>query len=478
MKKLLKFIVIITLLISLAVFLKCDATVIVNDAAQLNSIAVQKILIPKSSAEIQKLVAEHVGPISIGGGRYSQGGQIATENCLFIDMRHLNRILNIDVRKKTITVEAGATWRKIQEAIDAKGLSVAIMQSFSNFTVGGSLSVNAHGRYVGKGPLIESVNSIKIVLANGSLITASRNMHADIFYSAIGGYGGIGVIVEATLNLVENTHIQREANKMKLAEYKNYYLNVIAKSKKAIMHNADIYPPDYTRLYAITWYLTDKPVTIKEKLAPQKKLSWSEQLLLLFISNSDLGKYLREYIYDPILFASGSIVESRNYEASLDLISLEPISRKTSTYALQEYFIPEKNFYLFTSKMVAALKNYHVNVLNISIRHANADKHTLLSWARENVFSFVIYYKQGQSQADRLEANKWSNELINAALNAGGSYYLPYQIMATPKQFMMAYPNAPLFFSIKRHVDPTYKFRNKLWDSFYPDNGQCKKMHN
>jgi len=31
------------------------------------------------------------------------------------------------------------------------------MQSYANFTVGGSLSVNVHGRYVNQGPLILSV---------------------------------------------------------------------------------------------------------------------------------------------------------------------------------------------------------------------------------------------------------------------------------------------------------------------------------
>jgi FAD/FMN-containing dehydrogenase len=40
------------------------------------------------------------------------------------------------------------------------------MQSYDNFTVGGSLSVNAHGRYVGLGPIVLSVKSIRLVLAD------------------------------------------------------------------------------------------------------------------------------------------------------------------------------------------------------------------------------------------------------------------------------------------------------------------------
>ena len=44
-----------------------------------------------------------------------------------------------------------------------------IMQSFSNFTVGGSLSVNCHGDYVGLGPVVESVRSLRIVTADGAI---------------------------------------------------------------------------------------------------------------------------------------------------------------------------------------------------------------------------------------------------------------------------------------------------------------------
>ncbi len=42
-------------------------------------------------------------------------------------------------------VQTGARWAEIQEYLDAKGFSVQAMQSINIFTVGGTLSVNAHG---------------------------------------------------------------------------------------------------------------------------------------------------------------------------------------------------------------------------------------------------------------------------------------------------------------------------------------------
>ena len=51
--------------------------VIVNDVTQLNPIHVQKVVATTDEAEIAEMVRSHPGPISIGGGRYSRGGQTA-----------------------------------------------------------------------------------------------------------------------------------------------------------------------------------------------------------------------------------------------------------------------------------------------------------------------------------------------------------------------------------------------------------------
>ena len=210
------------------------------------------MLSPTKIEEIVDAVRSYPGPISIGGGRYSMGGQIATEGALHIDMRHFNRILAFDPTSKTITVEVGTTWRRIQEHIDPADLSVKIMQSYANFTVGRSLSVNAHGRYVGLGPIIQSVRSIRVVLPDGTLVQASRTVNPEIFFGAIGGYGGLGVITEATLELADNVPVKRQRRRMPVAAYKNYFFEEVRVSRDTIFHNANIYPGDYDTTHAIS----------------------------------------------------------------------------------------------------------------------------------------------------------------------------------------------------------------------------------
>jgi FAD/FMN-containing dehydrogenase len=113
------------------------------------------------------------------------------------------------------------------------------------------------------------------------------------------------------------------------------------------------------------------------------------------------------------------------------------------------------------------LRQHDVNVINVSIRHASKDSGSLLAWAKAECFSFVVYYKQGVQDDDKVAVGIWTRELIEAALSVGGSYYLPYQIHATDEQFHRAYPRAEEFFALKRTVDPENRFRNKLWDRYY-----------
>lgn len=443
-----------------------EAPAIVNDVTQINPIAVQRVLSPTTIDEIVEAVKAHPGPISIGGGRFSMGGQTATEGALQIDMRSFDKVVHFSKEKKEITVQAGITWRKIQAYIDPYDLSLSIMQTYANFTVGGSLSVNVHGRYIGQGPLVYSVKGLRIVLPDGQLVEASPDKNRELFYGAIGGYGALGVIVEATLALAENSKVERRSDVMPLSEYGKYFFREIRQNPNVVFHNADIYPNAFNTVRATSYIKTDKPLAVEERLISENRNYWLDRFCFWVISEWPYGKSIRQHIIDPLVFR-GEQVEWRNHEASYDAMELEPASRKDSTYVLQEYFVPVGRLDAFVPKMAEILNSHHVNTINVSIRHAKQDPGTLLAWARTEVFAFVLYYKQGTSDKDKSEVGLWTRELIDAAVSVGGAYYLPYQIHATERQFHAAYPGADKFFALKKTIDPTNKFRNKLWDAYY-----------
>lgn len=438
----------------------------VNDVTQLNAIDVLGVMVPKTIDELQTILKESTLPVCVGGGHFSMGGHTASNASIHIDMRYLNKVKSFDVNAKTIKVETGIRWCDIQKLIDPHNLSVKIMQTYANFTVGGTLSVNAHGRYMGLGPVILSVRNISLLLANGEILLASPTENSEIFYGAIGGYGAIGIITEAELDLTNNVRVERQQIKLAAKDYFEWFNTNVRNREDVLFHNADIYPIHLQSVRAVSWIQTEKPVTTKYKLQPLRIAYPLEIYFFWAFTETPFGKFRREYIIDPLLYLSKK-VHWRNYEAGYDAYELEPLSRDKTTYVLQEYFVPFERLPDFIPKMKKVLNEHSVNILNISIRHALGDPGSLMAWARGETFACVLYYKQRTSDQAVSDVAIWTRELIEAVLSCGGTYYLPYQLHATCEQFIRAYPKAKELFALKDKLDPNYRLRNSLWDEYY-----------
>jgi FAD/FMN-containing dehydrogenase len=439
---------------------------VVNDVTGLNPVPVWAIAKPKSVQEVVDAVTRTKGPVSVGGGHFSMGGQTASPGSLHLDLREFNQVVSFSPGDKVIRVQSGIRWRDIQTFIDPHNLSVKIMQTYSNFTVGGSLSVNVHGRYMGLGPVVLSVRSIKLVMQDGTVTDASPTQNAELFYGVIGGYGGLAIIVEAELELADNVRVKRLSRKMSTAEYTSHFKAKVRYFQDAVFHNADLYPPHYQRVRSVTWARTEEPVTQPLRLQEKRHSYPLERYFVWAVSETPLGKWRREFIIDPIILRSKKI-HWRNYEASYDVAELEPASRTHTTYVLQEYFVPVEKFDGFVPKMAEILQRYKVNALNVSVRHALADRGAVMAWARGETFAFVLYYKQRTRDNAINRVAVWTRELIDAVVSVGGCYYLPYQPHATREQFHAAYPRAQELFAMKRRLDPDFRLRNVLWDKYY-----------
>ncbi len=442
-----------------------DESAFVTDVAQLEQMAVARVLRPRSTEEVVEALHAWRGPVSIGGGRFSMGGQIAADDSLHLDMRSLDRLLALDPQARTVRCEAGMRWRDLLDHIDPHDLSVSIMQSYANFTVGGSLSVNCHGRYVGKGALARSVRALRLVTADGRALELSPQREPTLFGAVIGGYGGLGVVTEVELDLDLNTPLRRRMERVALADYPDYFTSRVAADPQVLMHNADLVPPDFDAPLAISWLRTQSAPTVAQRLLPRDLDYGREQNLIWAASELPGSGWLRRRSQAGELKEKPPVVW-RNYEASLDTDALEPRTRAMSTYLLQEYFVPESRFVDFARGMAAILQQAEANVLNVSIRHAPADDTSLLRWAAEPVFCFVLYLKQRNSAAASHRSDAWTRSLIDLALALGGRYYLPYRLAATTEQFRRAYPEARRFAEIKREIDPGGRFRNRMWDRY------------
>jgi FAD/FMN-containing dehydrogenase/uncharacterized membrane protein YhaH (DUF805 family) len=441
---------------------------IVDDVTQLNPILIAKVEVPTTIEELQSIIKNTDKSISVGGGRFSMGGQTASSGSTHIDMRKLNKIIDFSAENKTIKVQAGTRWCDIQRLVDKHDLSVKIMQTYANFTIGGSLSVNCHGRYIGLVAVILSVKSLEVILANGELVHTSKDENSELFFACVGCYNALAVIATVEFELAENIPVERIFKTMKTDEYKDFFFKKVRDNKEVIFHNADLYPPHYQTARAVSWVKTNKKPTVQTRLMPLSGAYPLERYFINAFSKSNFGKWRREHIIDPILYLSKKI-HWRNYEAGYDVAELEPESRKDFTYVLQEYFIPVNRFDEFSVLMAEIFERYQVNVLNVSIRHAQKDIGSLLAWAKEEVFAYVVWYKQATNEVEKNKVAVWTRALINASISLEGSYYLPYQVHATSEQFHRAYPNAQKLFDLKAKLDPTFKFKNVIWDTYYKE---------
>ncbi len=188
---------------------------VVNDITGLNPVPVWAIVTPRSTDDVVDALRRSDGPVSIGGGRYSMGGQSASPMSLHLDMRQMNKVLGFSPSDKTIRVQAGTRWRDIQRFIDPHGLSVKIMQTYANFTrrrrAQRQLPWPLHGPGAGD-PVGAQRSGWCWPTPPWSMPRANENR--ELFFAAIGGYGSVGVIVEAELDLADNHRVQRLNAKM------------------------------------------------------------------------------------------------------------------------------------------------------------------------------------------------------------------------------------------------------------------------
>jgi FAD/FMN-containing dehydrogenase len=136
------------------------------------------VLSPGSVEELSAAVGlctrQGVPVVARGGGLSYTGGFLpVAPGAALIDMRRLDRIVEINETDMYVTVECGATWKSLYEALRPRGLRTPYFGPMSGYasTIGGALSQGSV--FLGStqyGTTAESVLSLAVVLADGSLI--------------------------------------------------------------------------------------------------------------------------------------------------------------------------------------------------------------------------------------------------------------------------------------------------------------------
>jgi FAD/FMN-containing dehydrogenase len=172
------------------------------------------VLRPGSTAEVSRIlaIANETGTAIVpqSGNTGLCGGQTPTDEGteVLLSLDRMNRILDVDAANNTMTVEAGAILKTVQEAADAAGrLFPLSLASEGSCRIGGNLSTNAGGvNVIAYGNTRDLCLGLEVVLANGDVWNGLKRLRKDntgydLRNMFIGAEGTLGVITKAVLKL-------------------------------------------------------------------------------------------------------------------------------------------------------------------------------------------------------------------------------------------------------------------------------------
>jgi len=454
----------------------------VNDASCLNRTPVVGVAHPQSIRELREVLAFAAREdlqVTPFGARHSMGGQAFTPHGLAIDMRGFSD-LSIDEDRRTFTAEAGATWGQVLGFLHPKGLSVSSMQGVDILTVGGSVSVNAHGTDHRSGSIASTVRSLDVMLADGRLVHVDRTVDAQLFRAVIGGYGLFGVIVSVELDLVPNEVYAFDQRVITADEFPAVYGRQLAADDRIHLAYAHLSTAPGSLMDEAILYTYATTGTRDNEAPPLGEIGWvrSSRFMLNLSKTGRVGQWLkwagqkhvlphfrpcREY-RNAALTESEACLISRNQALYTSLGALRN-KIPNDTDILQEYFLPREQTAVFITAARDVLREQGLVLVNASIRVVHADD-VMLSYAPTDRFAVVLYVNQKTTPEGDKKMADATTRLIDEAIGRGGTFYLPYQLRYSRQQLQAAYPDIDTFFALKRRYDPDGRFSNHFYERY------------
>lgn len=445
-----------------------------DDVSRLSSIAIQQVWpVPASAEDAERQLIELLNqarrdqlPISIAGAKHSMGGHTIAPGGIVINMLPF-RSMSLSEDGRVLTVQAGAIWADIIPFLDEHGRSVAIMQSDNAFSIGGSLSVNVHGWQVKQPPISSSVKSFRILLADGRILRCSREENAELFSLVLGGYGLFGIILEAELWTVPNERYEIERYSVSAKRFGEVFREKVDNNETVEMA--------FGRLRVSKKSFLDDAILTVYRKTNQKPQSLSSlktgsldplrRTIFRGSVGSEYGKNLRWNLESFFGETIGGRFASRNQLFNSDP-SLYTNRQEGLTDVIHEYFIPLDQFEIFLTSARDIIPRSGSDLLNVTLRDVRKDAETFLRYADKDMIAVVMLFSQARTESAEIKMRNMTRELIDASLNVGGRYYLPYRPHATQEQFLLAYPQAVDFAVLKESYDPQLLFVNQFYSNY------------
>jgi len=168
---------------------------------------------PKSVAEVQQLIKK-LPKLRALGTRHCFN-TIADSKDDLVSTRDLNKVIAMDAKNYTVTVEGGIKYGELAPYLHQHGYALHNLASLPHISVAGSITTATHGSGIKNGNLSSAVTGLEIVIADGSVVHLSKATDPEKLNAAVVGLGALGIITKVTLQ-IQSTYNMRQRVFLKL----------------------------------------------------------------------------------------------------------------------------------------------------------------------------------------------------------------------------------------------------------------------
>ena len=175
------------------------------------------VVYPRFNEDIQKIMrfswqlAEkgHIFGVTTRGYGGSTDGSSIGKGIILDISRHINKVKELDLRAKTVQVQAGANFQKLNLAIASQAMEIPQSPAGERLTVGGAIAMNLPSEKFNYGDLVNSVSEAEVVLSNGDIINIGKISRKELSEkTALSNFEGeiyrkIDTLIEDNYNLIQ-----------------------------------------------------------------------------------------------------------------------------------------------------------------------------------------------------------------------------------------------------------------------------------
>ncbi|MCH9625447.1 MAG: hypothetical protein S4CHLAM123_06210 [Chlamydiales bacterium] len=133
---------------------------------------------------------------ALRNGAYKRGAQS-------LDCSSLNQVLEINTEQMWALVEPRITFQQLCRITLNLGFVPPVVPEFTTITVGGAImgaALESSSHQFGQ--VSDTCIEYELLLGNGDKITASKEIHPDLFYALSGSYGTLGILTAVKIKLI------------------------------------------------------------------------------------------------------------------------------------------------------------------------------------------------------------------------------------------------------------------------------------